>query len=176
MKNALLVFACILSGYLFAQERQFPVVPNYGGVFQIDNAALLPDPKLKYNIVMDIAMASEKADDLNFAINNVARLLNLHALAGIPRENVHVVVAIHGEAAYCLMNNEAYQKKYKVNNPNLPLLKALKEAGVELYVCGQSLFARNIDRNTLSPDVTVALSMLTTVTTYQLKGYAFLKY
>lgn len=121
-------------------------------------------------------MASEKADDLNFAINNVARLLNLHALAGIPKENVHVVVAVHGEAAYCLMNNEAYQKKYKTSNPNLPLLKALKEAGADLYVCGQSLFARNIDRQTLVPEVTVALSMITTVTTFQLKGYAFLKY
>jgi intracellular sulfur oxidation DsrE/DsrF family protein len=176
MKTGFFFLLWFSFGAAFAQERQFPAVPNYGGVFKIENAAPLPDPALKYNIVMDIAMASEKADDLNFALNNVARLLNLHALAGIPKENVHVVVAVHGEAAYCLMNNEAYRKKYKTSNPNLPLLTALKTAGVDLYVCGQSLFARNIDRQTLSPDVTVALSMLTTVTTYQLKGYALLKY
>ncbi len=174
-----LVFGFIFSiagAMVYAQERQFPVVPNFGGVFPIEKAAPVPDPDLKYNIVMEVSMASEKPDELNFAINNVARLLNLHALAGIPKANVHVVVAIHGEAAYCLMNNEAYQKKYKTKNPNLPLLKVLKDAGAELYVCGQSLYARNIDRQTLSPDVAVALSMITTVTTYQLKGYAFLKY
>lgn len=176
MKTSFFLLSLALSALAYAQERQFPVVPNFGGVFRIANAAPIPDPGLTYNIVMEVSMASEKADDLNFAINNVARLLNLHALAGIPKENVHVVVAVHGEAAYCLMNNEAYQKKYKTNNPNLPLLKALKEAGAELYVCGQSLFARNIDRQTLAPEVAVALSMITTVTTYQLKGYAFLKY
>lgn len=176
MRFAFSLIFSIAGAIASAQERQFPAVPNFGGVFAIENAAPVPDPKLKYNIVMELSMASEKPDDLNFAINNVARLLNLHALAGIPKENVHVVVAIHGEAAYCLMNNEAYQKKYKTTNPNLPLLTALKNAGAELYVCGQSLFARNINRQTLAPEVTVALSMITTVTTYQLKGYAFLKY
>ena len=45
-----------------------------------------------------------------------------------------------------------------------------------MFVCGQSLVARKIDRMKLVPQVKVASSMLTTLTTYQLRGYAALKF
>ncbi|MEY3422627.1 MAG: hypothetical protein RIR48_2949 [Bacteroidota bacterium] len=159
-----------------SQERQFPLVSNYGGIFPIERAAPVPDTKMEYKIVVEVATGSEKPEELNFAINNLARLMNLHAQAGIPKDQIKVVAAVHGEAAYAVMNNEAYRKKYNIDNPNLGLLTELKKSGVELFICGQSLFARKIQRETLAPEMTVALSMLTTVTTMQMKGYAFLKF
>ncbi|MFZ9980475.1 MAG: DsrE family protein [Cyclobacteriaceae bacterium] len=160
----------------FSQERQFPLVSNYGGIFPVEQAAPVPDTKMEYKIVVEVATGSEKPEEVNFAINNLARLMNLHAQAGIPKEQIKVVAAVHGEAAYAVMNNEAYRKKYNTDNPNLGLLAELKNSGVELYICGQSLFARKIPRETLAPEMAVALSMLTTVTTMQMKGYAFLKF
>ena len=159
-----------------SQERQFPLVSDYGGIFPIERAAPVPDTKMEYKIVVEVATGSEKPEELNFAINNLARLMNLHAQAGIPKDQIKVVAAVHGEAAYAVMNNEAYRKKYNIDNPNLGLLTELKKSGVELFICGQSLFARKIQRETLAPEMTVALSMLTTVTTMQMKGYAFLKF
>lgn len=152
------------------------MVSRFGGIFPVKDAVPVPEVDMEYKIVVEVATGSEKSEELNFALNNIARLMNLHAQAGIPLKNIKVVAAIHGEAAYAVLNDEAYRKKYNSDNPNLELLKELKKSGAELFICGQSLFARKIDRNTLAPEIKVALSMLTTVTTYQLKGYAFLKF
>lgn len=176
MKHLIFLLLILVSVKSLSQERQFPVVSGYGGIFNIENAAPVPDTKMEYKIVVEVATGSEKPEELNFAINNLARLMNLHAQAGIPKNQIKIVAAVHGEAAYAVMNNEAYKKKYNTDNPNLSLLKELKKSGIELYICGQSLFARKIERETLAPEMTVALSMLTTVTTMQMKGYAFLKF
>ena len=87
-----------------------------------------------------------------------------------------VVLAIHAESTYSTMNNEAYQIKFGTDNPNTPLIKALKDAGVKITVCGQSLKARKVGVNQLLPEIEVATSMLTTVTRYQLSGYTILKF
>ncbi|MEK7198684.1 MAG: DsrE family protein [Bacteroidota bacterium] len=52
----------------------------------------------------------------------------------------------------------------------------MQEAGVKIFVCGQSLNKKNIPIEEVTPEVKPALSAITTLTTYQLKGYAFLKY
>jgi intracellular sulfur oxidation DsrE/DsrF family protein len=94
----------------------------------------------------------------------------------VPKSKLHVVLAIHGGAAFTVMNNEAYKEKYGVDNPNLGLYQELQQAGVKMFVCGQSMIARKIDRFKMVPEVKIATSMLTTLTTYQLKEYALLKF
>lgn len=130
------------------------------------------DPTLNYNIVVEVVTSNNKPDEVNWALNNVARMLNLHAMAGVPQEKLNVVVAIHGEATFTVMDNKEYRNKYHVNNPNLELFQALEEAGVKMFVCGQSLLARDINREKMVPQIITASSILTTMTTYQLKGYA----
>jgi intracellular sulfur oxidation DsrE/DsrF family protein len=51
------------------------------------------------------------------------------------------------------------------------LIDALKEAGAEVYVCGQSLLARQYAFGSVNPEVKTGLSMLTTYTTYVQNGY-----
>lgn len=157
-------------------QRVNPVIKSQGGIFEIPFAVEKPDPAMVYNIVVEVERESEKPDTINWALNNVARLLNLFAVGGVPASNVHLVLAIHGGAAYTAMNNDQYRAKYKVDNPNLKLYQELQAAGVQLFICGQSIINRKIDRTRLVPEVKPALSMLTTVTTYQLKGYAYLKF
>ena len=159
-----------------APSRVNPIIKNYGGIFEIPYAVEKPDPSLIYNIVVEVERASEKPDTLNWALNNVARLLNLHSVGGVPAKNINVILAIHGGATYTAMNNDAHRLKYKVDNPNLKLYKELQDAGVKMIVCGQSLIAREVDRNRLVPEVKISVSMLTILTTYQLKGYALLKF
>ncbi len=177
MKHFILFGFCLaLSLVVVAQERTFPIIKNYGGIFDVPDAVEKPDPTLTYNIVIEVVTGSNKPEELNASLNNVARLINLHAIGGVPKENLNVVVAIHGEAAYTIMQNDAYKAKYKTDNPNLGLYQELSNAGVKLFVCGQSLIARKIDRNKLSPAIQIATSMLTVVSTYQLKGYAAFKF
>ncbi len=155
-----------------AQSQVNPIIKDYGKIYEIPYADEKIDSTLEYKIAVEVVKAIDKPDEINWALNNVARLLNLHAMAGVPKEKLHVVLAVHGGAAFTVMNNEAYQKKYKTDNPNLDLYKALHEAGVKIFICGQSLIARDIDKDKMVPEVKIASSMLTTMTTYQLKGYA----
>ncbi len=163
-----------LTGY--SQQRVNPVIKNYGGIFEIPYAVEKPDPSLDYNIVIEVERASDRPDSINWAMYNVARLINLHVMGGVPKEKLNVVLAIHGAAAFTVMNNDDYKAKYNVNNPNLKLYQELEQAGVKIFVCGQSLIARNINRANMVPEVKIATSMLTILTTYQLKGYALLKF
>ncbi|MGE0773052.1 MAG: DsrE family protein [Cyclobacteriaceae bacterium] len=157
-------------------QRIHPIIKNHGGIFDIPYADEKADPNLQYNIVIEVERGSVSPDSLNWALNNVARLINLHATAGVKKENLNVVLAIHGGAAYTVMDNEAYHKKYKTSNPNVALYEELSAAGVTLFVCGQSLIARKIDRTRMLPNIKVATSMLTTVTTHQLRGYSYLRF
>lgn len=176
MKTITLLFLLLLNITVIAQTRVFPVIKNYGGIFEVPDAVENPAADLPYNIVIELVTGADEPKQLNNSLNNIARLINLHAIGGVPPENLSVVVAIHGEAAYSILDNQQYREKYKTDNPNLTLYAALSEAGVKLFVCGQSLVVRNIDRKRMAPEIAIATSMLTVVTTHQLKGYAYLKF
>ncbi|MEQ9164902.1 MAG: DsrE family protein [Fulvivirga sp.] len=159
-----------------AQERQNPVVSPFGGIYDIPEATIKADPELEYKVVIDLVTGNEDAKEFNWSLNNVARMLNLHAVSGADMSRMKVVVAVHGEATYSIANDKRYKAKYGVENPNKELIKALTNAGVTIAVCGQSLKGRGVATDEVLEEVAIATSMLTTVTTYQLKGYALLKF
>ncbi len=176
MKEFIFLFlATVAIGELAAQMVN-PVIKSQGGIYEVPYAVERPDPNLIYNIVIEVERQSDKPDTINWSLNNVARLLNLHSVGGVPMQNMNVVLAIHGGATFTTMSNEAYRAKYKVDNPNLKLYEELNAAGVKMFVCGQSLINRHVDRNRLVPEVKISVSMLTTLTTYELQGYAHLKF
>ena len=177
MRNICLTCAayCFLFNSAFSQA-QYPIIKDFGGIYKIDDSTILPDSVLDYRIVIDVYSGPEAPDQLNPALNNVARMLNLHAIGGVEAENIHVVLAIHGGATVAVLDDEHYEEEFDMANPNSLLIEALAQAGVKLTVCGQSLIGRGIDTQSVSKQVEIATSMLTTVTTYQLKGYAFLRF
>jgi len=163
-------------GSLLAQARyQYPVIKEFGGIYPIEEATVVPDVNQRYNIVIDL-YSGDDPTQLNAALNNVARMINLHAIAGVHPDSIHVVLAIHGQATKTILNDDGYLSRYKVKNPNLNLISALNVAGVKLTVCGQSLIGREIDLDEVNENIEIATSMLTTVTTYQLNGYTLLKF
>ena len=176
MKTILLIIFLGVSISSVSQGRQNPAIKTSGSIFDVPDADVKPDPSLKYNIVIEMVSGSENSGEINQALNNVARLINLHVIGGVPKENLDVAVVIHGEATYTITDSKAYSARYHEDNPNLELYKELADFGVKFIACGQSLIARNVERSSIIPQIRVGTSMLTTVTTYQLKGYAFLKF
>jgi len=166
----------ILSVQAQAQTPQFPIVKGYGGIYEIADATERPDSTLEYKILVDLTSPAEDNKEISRWVDNVARMMNLHGLAGAPKENIKVKVVIHGGGIFTVLNDENYQKRFEVENPNLKVFEALKEAGVNVYVCGQSLIARNLKTSDLWPGVTIAHSALTTITTYVPQGYVLLKF
>ena len=100
----------------------------------------------------------------------------------MPSANTKFALIVHGPggptlgAVDALLSNASYRAKFGVDNPNLPMLSALKRAGVEIMVCGQFLGAMKIDPKTLCPDVNIAAEAFLTLTTYQNNGYALLEF
>ena len=172
--NCLFLIVLVQSGY--GQEKQNPIMQDFGGIWDIPQATVTTERDLDYNIVIDLHSGPDSPDMLNPALNNVARMLNLHAVAGAESTKMHVVLAIHASATYSIMTNQGYRAKYGTDNPNIELVRQLDQAGVKLTVCGQSLIAREVAFGEVQEEVEVATSMLTTVTTYQNQGYAYLRF
>ena len=176
LKAALFSAALLVTHLTFAQSAQFPLVKGFGGIYEVPDATERPDPSLEYKIIVDMSTGADDPKQISRWVDNIARLMNLHGLAGVPQERMHVKVVVHGGAIFTILNNEEYQKRYEVVNPNLPVFQALKDAGVDIYVCGQSMRARSLTKPQISPLVEIAHSALTTITTYVPQGYTLLKF
>ena len=168
--SSFITFLLASSCLVYAQDAKYPIVKGFGGIYEIPDSEN-PDPTIEYKIVIDLKTMQRDKESINRGLNNVARMLNLHGLGGVKPESLKVAVAIHGGATDVILTNEAYQKRYELDNPNIALVSALKETGVEIYVCGQSLLSRRYQREEVNPDVAVGLSMLTVVTTKMHQGY-----
>ncbi|MCA6073453.1 DsrE family protein [Fulvivirga sedimenti] len=170
------VLALIVVFPLSAQDREYPVIKDFGGIYDIKDADVKPDPELMYNIVIDLGSTSNEKKYADYYLERVARMMNLHVIGGVNPSNLNVVVVLHANAVNTLLNHQSYNQKFGSNNPNIELLERLHEAGAEIVVCGQSLIGRNIRESEIYPEVKIATSMLTAVTTLQLKGYALLQF
>ena len=172
----LLLLLHLLCTCVRAQDQKItPVVP-YGGIYAIPEATVTPDPSLDYRLVIDVVSGHDEPDSLGQGLYNVARMLNLFSVGGVPDERVEVVLAIHGGATFGVLTDAAYRERFGTDNPNLPLLRALRGAGLRVTVCGQSLLGRELPLTAVSEEVEVATSMLTTVAMYQMRGYGMLRF
>jgi intracellular sulfur oxidation DsrE/DsrF family protein len=138
------------------------------------------DPKVDYNVVFDLPIHNRvggkdsKFDSasINMGLNDIGRIYNLHAAGGVPKDKIHFVVAVHAMAEASFFTNEAYQKKYKMNNPNIALIEQLDKAGVRFLLCGQSHNWLGYTKDQLIPQAKLTVSAQTTLTQFQSKGYA----
>ena len=180
-----LILCTCVPALMVAQEEAAPaydrplVYPNlkdFGGIYEMPEATVLPDRDLKYLLIVDVVSEAEAPDSLAQGLYRLARMVNLFGVAGVPAEQLDIVLAIHGGATFAVMDNDSYRARFGVDNPNLPLLTALVKLGVKPTVCGQSLIGRNIPVADVDATVEVATSMLTTVATYQMRGYQLMKF
>ncbi len=162
----------IFTTFLTAQETSDgPVIEGYGQVFRIDDPGLEVDPDKDYKVVFDITDSPKDPHHLNVSFNTLARFLNMHAQAGVPAERLHVAAVLHGGATDDGLTAQAYRQRHGTDNPNLDLLHQLQQAGVKLYVCGQSLMGQGFQAGQLDPSVKTALSAMTALISLQDEGY-----
>lgn len=174
-----LLFIVVGINYSHAQEKKWvnPIIKNYGGILDLERVDVAPDPDMEYKILIELVHKIDKsAKRAAFPALNVARLINLHAVGGVKPENLKVAVVIHGGATNSVLSEEAYKKRYKADSHYAPLYKELMEAGVEVIVCGQSYVSYGNDFDDLLPNVKVGTSALTTISTYNQKGYTYFKW
>jgi intracellular sulfur oxidation DsrE/DsrF family protein len=152
-------------------------VKDFGKVYDVPFATDRPDPNMQYKIVFEASVEAFDSSVIYPPLEHLARLYNLHAYGGVPQKNLDVVLVIGGNGIAVEMTNEAYKKRYGLDNPNLKILSQLKEAGIKLNGCAQATLKHHIDPATeVNPDVKLVFSRLTTISMLQLKGYAYFKF
>ncbi|MCA9003838.1 MAG: DsrE family protein [Planctomycetaceae bacterium] len=153
------------------REYIHPVIQHYGKVVQLPDAAQQPRPESK--ICVDLTKGGD-ADQLNPSIEKLARYVNIYQGAGKAPASVQIAVVLHGDATLCVLNDDAYAQRFKTeSNPNLDCLHELHEAGVEIYVCGQSLIGKGGQPEEVVVFADVSVSALTSLVNLQTDGYAY---
>ena len=169
-----LCIALISSSLAAAEPTTGPYVQAGGPAFAVEDRDVPLREGQKYRVVFEATEYPGEMTDVNRELTVVGRFMNMHGKNGVPLEDLDVAVVLHGQALFATLNDAAYEKMFGVKNPSLALLKDLADAGVKLYVCGQSLGFRGLDKGVLADDVEVGLSAMTLLVTLQSDGYAFL--
>lgn len=171
-----ILLALTFSAPGWAADWQYPVIKGEGGIVSLPKAEVQPDPSLKYKVVFDITGWPKMEGKVVPGLSKVARLINVFASAGMSPEKLKLVLVLHGPATEAVLKPELFVKKHGFANANLELIDQLKKAGVKLLVCGQGLAEHDIAHSSVSPQFGIALSALTVVPTYELRGYAFIPF
>jgi intracellular sulfur oxidation DsrE/DsrF family protein len=161
-------------GKSIVQKSAFynPTIKKYGEVVKLPRAT--QQPRSGSKVLVDLTRGSDPAQ-LNPAIEKAARFVNIYHGGGSKRADVDMAVVLHGDATLAALNDDAYSKQYGVEgNPNLDCLHMLHEAGVEIYVCGQTLVAQGSEPEDVAVFIETAVSALTAVVNLQADGYSYL--
>jgi intracellular sulfur oxidation DsrE/DsrF family protein len=148
-----------------------PVVPGYGPVVPMPDAE--EPPKKGTKVVIDATAVNKDADKPLPGLERAAVLLNLGGTAGLKPGDVEVVIVLHGDATSAVLDDGAYRALTGKGHPHAELVKRLKDAGVKLLVCGQSLERKGLDAKRVRGEVQVAASAVSAVVNYQARGYAY---
>jgi intracellular sulfur oxidation DsrE/DsrF family protein len=152
-----------------------PVIKDFGRVHPRPDAAVQPDPGAEYKVIVDVVHGSKDHTQVYGSLQRLARIVNLMGYAKVPPEHVHIVAVIEGEASLAVASNAVYRQFYKVDNPNAPIIHALKQAGVTMFVCAQALAENGFKDSDVNPDVTVSLSALSDFVVYGQRGYSYMQ-
>jgi len=151
-----------------------PYVHAGGPAFEVADRDVPLKEGHQYRVVYELTTYPGEKTEQNRPLSVVARFMNMHGKNGVPLENLDVAVVVHGQTLLALLNDDAYEKMFGVKNPSLALINDLARAGVNIYVCGQSLGFRGLDKSVLAEPVQVGLSAMTMLVTLQADGYTFL--
>ncbi|CAB1276267.1 DsrE family protein [Candidatus Nitrosacidococcus tergens] len=155
---------------------QTPAIEGVGKIHPLPHATHQPSKNQTYKVVFWLTKGSDDPKKMNFALDSVARAINLYASAGVSSNQLKFTVVVSGSTTDAVLNDTHYKEKYGVDNPNSPLIKKLIEAGVELLACGQAVATHGYQNNWLNPQVKVALSAMTTSIELQQQGYALVTF
>ncbi|MFT9089470.1 MAG: DsrE family protein [Gluconacetobacter sp.] len=148
------------------------VVPAYGAVHAADGLANRPDPSLRYRVAFDTTRAPADPEQINPALERIARFMNLLAAEGVHPKAGDVVAIVYGAAAPSILSDAAYRARFGRDNPNTALLRALRKAGVSIDVCSYALSGQKIARDAVADGIQVDLSAMVTLANLQLRGWA----
>ena len=174
----LIVMLCMGTHQITAQEERTEgtIIKDFGPTFDVKGPDIKTDTSSEMKVIFDVSQSSDDKSVVNKYIETAARFLNMHANEGMKAQQLKVAMTIHGGAWQDILNDEAYEARYGVPNPNSKLIKALSEAGADIILCGQTASYRGVGRDDMITEVKLALSAMTALIQYQNNGFRFIKF
>lgn len=163
-------------------EFRHPVIKDHGGIVVLPEAA--HQPRKNSKVILDITSDSKSGSVIK-GFDRAALILNQYSEAGAGMDDgFRMAIILHGPATKSALSHEGYARhtnpyltdKGKTKNPNLELLARLKNAGVEIFVCGQALAHHGMATGDVAPEVQVAVSAATVNINLQMDGYAYIPF
>lgn len=149
--------------------RPGPVFPQFSQIAPVESDIAVP-ADTTFRVAFDVADPAEPGA-LNRTLVSAARFIDMHVAAGIPADQIHLAVVVHGRAGFDVSKPGAYDRGRGGENANRDLVAALIEQGVQIHVCGQSAAAYAISPADLLPGVKMSLSAMTSHALLQQDGY-----
>src|SRR3546814_11977794 len=100
---------------------------------------------MRQRAVFSLTVAPASAAATDPGLERVARAVNLLTASGVPKKQLDFVVLLSEGATDSALTDPAYRARHGVANPNLGLIAQLSAAGVQMFVCGQALHARQLE-------------------------------
>jgi len=171
--TTIFVIAAASFGPVHGEADEALPVPGFPVARDLPNAHELPDPNRNYKVVFSVARDPQDPGDVNPMLQAIATYVNTLGKHGVPAEHRNIVAIIHHRTPGfdIVMTNEAYKKRHGRDNANIEIIHALKQAGVDIRLCGQGLIGRKIDASEVNPDIQVDLWAMTSFVNLQLEGY-----
>lgn len=161
---------------------EHPVIKDHGGIVALPDAA--QQPKKNSQVVLDIT-SDDRSGGVIKGLDRAALILNQYtdSKAGTS-DGFKMAIILHGPATVAALSQDAYARhaqpymkdKGKTSNPDLELIAKLKNAGVQIYVCGQALAHHGFATTEVAPEVKVAVSAATVNINLQMDGYAYIPF
>jgi intracellular sulfur oxidation DsrE/DsrF family protein len=153
-----------------------PVIADYGPVFEVPKGSYNLKKNTPYKVSMDASATGDSPSDINHHFVSVARFLNMHARNDVEPGNIEFALIVHGAAGKDLLDDAGYNRRYQQSNPNTQLLKQLVDAGVIIYLCGQSAAYMQLGDQELNVAVTMAVSAMSAHVRLQSEGYTLIPF
>ena len=106
-------------------------------------------------------------------------LMGSYSSMGIPHDQVHISVIMHGATAYWLLNENAYQihKNDAFDyNPNEHIVQELLAKGVSVEICNSTMKAKGWTEKDILPGVTIVHDAYSRLIDLQLRKYAYIRF
>ena len=148
-----------------------PVFEGFGPTAKVEANVQIPKDTT-FKIAFDVKDKA-KPEKLSRSFESAARFINMHVAAGVPIENIKLVVVVHGSAAIDLTRDAIYKSRNEgAPNPSAAAVAEMQEQGVEFHLCGQSAVAYKLKNEDLLPGVKMSLSAMTSHALLQQQGYS----
>ena len=175
LKSLPILLALLLMPGLAAAEPRAgfhtgPVFTAFGDIATVESDLPISEGTV-FRVLFNVSQKATPGE-VSRAIDSAARFINMHVEAGVPLEDIHVAIVVHGPASFDLVDQALYAERNEgASNGSAQMVAELTAHGVDIWLCGQSAVAYGISNSDLLPGVKMALSAMTASALLQQQGY-----